>query len=40
MRYMAKVLRDALFTKFPGVPEKDVLKVNNLDHLYINKAIA
>ena len=27
MRYMAKVMRDALHKKFPDAPEKDVLKV-------------
>ena len=27
MRYMAKVLRDALREKFPQAPEKDILKV-------------
>jgi hypothetical protein len=41
MRYMAKVLRDALFAKFPGVPEKDVLKIvgNLIYYRYINSAI-
>lgn len=41
MRYMAKVLREALMTKFPEAPEKDVLKIvgNLLYYRYINSAI-
>ena len=38
---MAKVLRDALHTKFPNAPEKDVLKIvgNLIYYRYINSAI-
>lgn len=41
MRYLAKVLRSALMTKFPEAPEKDVLKIvgNLLYYRYINSAI-
>ena len=41
MRYMAKVLRDALHGKFPQAPEKDVLKIvgNLIYYRYINSAI-
>ena len=41
MRYMAKVLRDALHSKFPNAPEKDVLKIvgNLIYYRYINSAI-
>ncbi len=39
--YMAKVLYHALAKKFPGIPEKDVLKVvgNLIYYRYINSAI-
>ena len=41
MRYMAKVLQDALRNKFPDAPEKDVLKIvgNLIYYRYINSAI-
>ncbi len=41
MRYMAKVLRNALHEKFPDAPEKDVLKIvgNLIYYRYINSAI-
>ena len=41
MRYMAKVLQDALHHKFPDAPEKDVLKIvgNLIYYRYINSAI-
>lgn len=41
MRYMAKVLKAALWKKFPLAPEKDVLKIvgNLIYYRYINSAI-
>lgn len=41
MRYMAKVLRDALHEKFPDAHEKDILKTvgNLIYYRYINSAI-
>ncbi|XP_041369796.1 ras GTPase-activating-like protein IQGAP1 isoform X2 [Gigantopelta aegis] len=41
MRYMAKVMKEALFRQFPDSPEKDILKIvgNLLYYRYINSAI-
>ncbi|XP_048258787.1 ras GTPase-activating-like protein IQGAP1 isoform X2 [Haliotis rufescens] len=41
MRYMARVMRDALMKKFPDAQEKDVLKIvgNLLYYRYLNSAI-
>ncbi|XP_064650547.1 ras GTPase-activating-like protein IQGAP1 isoform X2 [Lineus longissimus] len=41
MRYIAKVMKNALHVKFPEAPEKDVLKIvgNLLYYRYINSAI-
>ncbi|XP_025077670.1 ras GTPase-activating-like protein IQGAP1 isoform X2 [Pomacea canaliculata] len=41
MRYMARVMREALVKKFPDAPEKEVLKIvgNLLYYRYINSAI-